>query len=132
MWSEQFTTPLAFLGDRLGGIPDAAALAAYEHWWETQGQVISEAVDRAGTPWLRMFDRAGTRIDEVCFPPGYWTMLRKGYREGIISRVFEQNSLLPFYRTGYVTAFHDPFHLGRHRPSSDPRWPGSNAVQSGP
>ncbi|GMQ88494.1 MAG: acyl-CoA dehydrogenase family protein [Gammaproteobacteria bacterium] len=106
--SEQLTTPLIFLGDSLGDNPDTAALAAYEHWWVTQGQVISEAVDRAGTPWLRMFDRAGTRIDEVCYPPDYWAMLRKGYREGIISRVFEQNSVLPFYRIGYITAFHDP------------------------
>jgi len=55
-----------------------------------------------------MFDRAGSRIDEICYPPGYWAMLRKGYREGIISRVFEQNSVLPFYRLGYITAFHDP------------------------
>ncbi len=106
--SEQFTSPLAFLGDSLGDNPDAAALAAYEHWWATQGQGVSEAVDRAGTPWLRMFDRAGTRIDEVCYSPDYWTLLRKGYREGIISRVFEQNSVLPFYRIGYITAFHDP------------------------
>jgi len=68
---EQFTTPQAFLGDSLGDIPDAVALAAYEHWWATQGQVISEAVDRMGTPWLRMFDRAGTRIDEVCYSPDY-------------------------------------------------------------
>ncbi len=105
---EQFTSPLAFLGDNLGDIPDAAALAAYEHWWAMQGQVISETVDRAGTPWLRMFDRAGTRVDEICYPPDYWTMLRQGYRQGIISHVFEQNSVLPFYRLGYVTAFHDP------------------------
>ncbi len=106
--SEQFTTPLAFLGDSLGDIPSPAALAAYAHWWATRGQVISEAVDRAGTPWLRMFDRAGIRIDEVCYSPDYWTMLRKGYREGIISRVFEQNTVLPFYRIGFITAFHDP------------------------
>jgi len=105
---EQFTSPLAFLGDGLGDIPDAVALAAYENWWATQGKIVSEAVDKAGTPWLRMFDRAGTRIDEICFSPDYWTMLRKGYREGIIARVFEQNSVLPFYRIGYITAFHDP------------------------
>jgi len=105
---EQFTSPLAFLGDGLGENPDATALATYEHWWATQGQDISDAIDRAGTPWLRMFDRAGTRIDEICYTPDYWTMLRHGYHEGIISRVFEHNSLLPFYRLGYITAFHDP------------------------
>jgi len=105
---EQFGTPLAFLGDRMGDVPDAAALAAYEQWWATRGQLISEAVDRAGTPWLRMFDRAGARIDEICYSPDYRVMLQKGYGEGIVARVFEQNSLLPFYRIGYVTAFYDP------------------------
>jgi len=105
---EQYASPLTFMGDRLGGIPDAAALAAYQHGWTTQGQSVSESVDRAGTPWLRMFDRSGVRVDEICYPPGYRGMLLEGYREGIISRVFEQNSLLPFYRMGYITAFHDP------------------------
>ncbi len=105
---EQLASPLDFLSDNLGHNPDAAVLAAYEHWWSSQGQVISDTVDRAGTPWLRMFDRAGTRIDEICYSPGYRAMLLKGYREGIISRVFEQNSVLPFYRIGYITAFHDP------------------------
>jgi len=106
--TEQFTSPLAFSGDSLGDVPDATTLAAYEHWWVTQGQAISTAVDSAGTPWLRMFDRAGIRIDEVCYSPDYRVMLHKGYREGIISRVFEQNSVLPFYRLGYITAFYDP------------------------
>ncbi len=105
---KRFTTPLTFLGDKLGDIPDTAALTAYEHWWAVQGQAVSEAVDSTGTPWLRMFNRAGSRIDEICYPPDYWAMLRKGYREGIISSVFEQNSVLPFYRLGYITAFHDP------------------------
>lgn len=105
---EQLMSPTIFSGDNLGDIPDAATLSAYEHWWTTWGQLISGAVDRAGTPWLRMFDRAGIRRDEICYSPDYWTMLRKGYREGIIARVFEQQSLLPFYRIGYITAFHDP------------------------
>ncbi len=105
---ERFTTPVAFLGDKLGNIPDTVTLTDYEHWWAAEGQAVSEAVDRAGTPWLRMFDRAGTRIDEICYQPDYWAMLCKGYREGIISHVFEQNSVLPFYRIGYITAFHDP------------------------
>jgi hypothetical protein len=30
---------------------------------------ISEAVDRAGTPWLRMFDQFGKRTDEILFRP---------------------------------------------------------------
>lgn len=105
---EQLMSPTTFTGDRLGLDPDAATLAAYDEWWFTRGQAISEAVDRAGTPWLRMFDRNGTRIDEICYLPDYWTMLHKGYSEGVITRVFEHQSLLPFYRIGYVTAFHDP------------------------
>ncbi|MFV2055710.1 MAG: acyl-CoA dehydrogenase family protein [Thiohalomonadales bacterium] len=105
--SETITTAPAFLANRLGDNPNAAELAAYDNWWLTQGQAISESVDRAGTPWLRMFDLSGKRIDEVCYTPDYWRMLRKGYREGIIARVFEQGSLLPFYRLGYITAFHD-------------------------
>lgn len=105
---KDFERPLSFLGSMLGDIPDAPALDAYESWWETKGRAISETVDRAGTPWLRMFDREGMRVDEICFPPDYWTMLRKGYSEGVISTVFEQNSLLPFYRLGYITAFYDP------------------------
>lgn len=104
----QLMSPATFSADTLGDTPDAATLAAYEQWWTTQGQPVSEAVDRAGTPWLRMFDRAGIRIDEICYPPDYWSMLGKGYCEGIIARVFEQQSLLPFYRIGYITAFHDP------------------------
>ncbi|MFV1984027.1 MAG: acyl-CoA dehydrogenase family protein [Thiohalomonadales bacterium] len=105
--TKPFLSPLDFIGDNLGEIPDASTLAAYQHWWTTQGKNISESVDRAGTPWLRMFDRNGTRIDEICYSPDYWTMLRKGYQQGIISNVFEQNSLLPFYRIGYITAFYD-------------------------
>ncbi|MFQ5838935.1 MAG: acyl-CoA dehydrogenase family protein, partial [Thermoplasmata archaeon] len=35
-------------------------------------------------------------------------MLRKGYQAGVVWRVFEENSLLPFYLLGYVTAFYDP------------------------
>ena len=105
---EEVISPLTMLGDRLGNKPDDVMLASYEDWWASEGQPVSETVDRAGTPWLRMFDRAGRRIDEVCFPSGYWGMLFRGYSEGIVSRVFEQNSLLPFYRIGYITAFHDP------------------------
>jgi len=105
---KDFERPLAFLGDSLGDVPETSVLRNYEAWWEEEGKAISAAVDCAGTPWLRMFDRGGARVDEICFPPDYWVMLRKGYREGILSRVFEQNSLLPFYRLGYITAFYDP------------------------
>ena len=108
MCRDEFTTPLGFLGDRLGDVPDKTSLAAYARWWSAEGKAVSETVDRAGTPWLRMFDRSGRRSDEICYPADYWAMLRKGYGEGIVSLVFERRSLLPFFRLGYITAFHDP------------------------
>jgi acyl-CoA dehydrogenase len=40
-------------------------LRAYEGWLALEGQGISDAVDRAGTPWLRMYDRLGERVDEI-------------------------------------------------------------------
>src|ERR1039458_2579616 len=43
-------------------------LREYEAWFEREGQGISDAVDRAGTPWLRMFDRWGARVDEILYP----------------------------------------------------------------
>jgi len=105
---ELLESPQAFLGDQLGDIPDTSELKVYDHWWKTQGRPISETVDHAGTPWLRMFDLNGARVDELGYPSEYWTMLQQGYREGIIARVFETGSVAPFYRLGYVTAFHDP------------------------
>ena len=109
MWDEgRLTTPQGFLGAALGAIPDDPELAAYQRWWAERGDELSAAVDRAGTPWLRMFDRNGTRVDEVCMPVGHRELLQRGYAAGIAARVFEHHSLLPFYRPGYVTAFHDP------------------------
>lgn len=83
-------------------------LREYEAWFEREGQGISDAVDRAGTPWLRMFDRLGARVDEILYPPEYWRMLKHGYRAGVLWRLFEQNSLLPSYLLLYATAFYDP------------------------
>ena len=109
MWDERrLTTPQGFLGAVLGAIPDDPELAAYQRWWAERGDELSAAVDRAGTPWLRMFDRDGTRVDEVCMPVGHRELLQRGYAAGIVARVFEYHLLLPFYRPGYVTAFHDP------------------------
>jgi len=87
---------------------DQEWLREYEAWFEREGQAISDAVDRAGTPWLRMFDRLGTPVDEILYPPEYWRMLKTGYRAGVLWRVFEQNSLLPAYLVLYVTGFYDP------------------------
>ena len=87
-------------------------LREYESWFEREGQGISDAVDRAGTPWLRMFDRWGARVDEILYPPEYWRMLKRGYQAGVLWRVFPQNSdensLIPAYLLLYATGFYDP------------------------
>ena len=99
-------SPLAFLGKL---VPDSqlARLKEYESWWLSEGMSISEAVDRAGTPWLRMFDQFGKRTDEILFPPDYWKMLKRGYEAGAIWRAFEGDSLKVHYLIDYVTCFFD-------------------------
>ena len=49
-------SPVQFL-QQVGISADQDWLREYEAWFEREGQGISDAVDRAGTPWLRMFDR---------------------------------------------------------------------------
>lgn len=98
--------PVRFLRHMLGEVPEH--LAAYESWWETEGRHISDAVDRAGTPRLRMFDRAGQREDEVLYPPEYWRALRKGYEAGAVWRAFEEQSLVSSALLDYITCFYDP------------------------
>nr|BAL55484.1 acyl-CoA dehydrogenase domain protein [uncultured Acetothermia bacterium] len=105
---ERVQSPVSFLKQMLGTVACEQTLRAYESFWEHEGKPISEIVDRAGTPWLRMFDRLGRRIDEVLFPPEYWKLLRQGYQTGIVWRVFEEQSLVPSYLLGYVTSFYDP------------------------
>jgi len=104
---ERLRSPTEFLKETLGDLPHADALREYERWWQKEGLAISEAIDRLGTPSLNMFDRFGKRIDEILYPPDYWQMLYEGYKRGIVSRVFEEGSLIPFYLFGYVTAFFD-------------------------
>ncbi|WP_321527812.1 acyl-CoA dehydrogenase family protein [Sedimenticola selenatireducens] len=105
---EQLTSPVAFLMARLGELPREKSLRSYQDWWVTEGMAISESVDRNGTPWLRLFDRQGGRVDEVLFAPDYRRMLGRGYREGVIWRGFgEGGSLWHAYLLGYVTAFFD-------------------------
>jgi len=101
-------TPCDFLQQQLGPLPDGTALQSYQDWWLATGRELSEAVDRAGTPWLRMHDRNGRRCDEILFGAGYRQLLLEGYRRGVIWRVFAENSLLPSYLLGYLTAFNDP------------------------
>ncbi len=105
---ERLRSPVSFLVQMLGAVACEQTLRAYEAFWETEGKPISEAIDRAGTPWLRMFDRFGKRVDEILFPPEYWKLLRRGYTDGIVWRVFEEKSLISSYLLGYVTSFYDP------------------------
>jgi len=105
--SDVLRSPVQFL-QQVGICVDQDWLREYEAWFEGEGQGISDAVDRAGTPWLRMFDQWGARVDEILYPPEYWRMLKHGYRAGVLWRVFEQNSLLPAYLLLYATGFYDP------------------------
>lgn len=99
-------SPVQFL-QQVGISADHDWLREYEAWFESEGQAISDAVDRAGTPWLRMFDQWGARVDEVLYPPEYWRMVQRGYQAGVLWRAFEQNSLVPSYLLLYATAFFD-------------------------
>jgi acyl-CoA dehydrogenase len=101
-------SPLAFLKSQLQEVLNVDLLEAEELWWKHEGHPISHAIDRAGTPWLRMFDRYGKRVDEILYPPEYQTMLRRGYRSGVVWRALEEKSLLPTYLLMHTISFHDP------------------------
>jgi acyl-CoA dehydrogenase len=101
-------SPLSFLQSQLQDIPRRDLLEAEEAWWKSEGVAISNAIDGAGTPWLRMFDRLGKRVDEILYPREYQTILRRGYRSGVVWRVLEEKSLLPTYSLIYNISFHDP------------------------
>jgi alkylation response protein AidB-like acyl-CoA dehydrogenase len=101
-------SPLSFLRSRLPDIPHRDVLDAEEVWWKNEGVPISDTIDRAGTPWLRMFDRLGKRVDEILYPREYQTILRRGYRSGVVWRALEEKSLIPTYLLMYTISFHDP------------------------
>ena len=101
-------SPLRFLRSRLPDVPHRDVLDAEEVWWKHEGVAISDAIDRARTPWLRMFDRLGKRIDEILYPPEYQTLLRRGYRSGVVWRALEEKSLIPTYLLMHTISFHDP------------------------
>jgi acyl-CoA dehydrogenase len=101
-------SPLNFLQSRLQDIPHRDVLNTEEGWWKNEGVAISDAIDRAGTPWLRMFDRLGKRADEILYPREYQTILRRGYRSGVVWRALEEKSLIPTYLLMYTISFHDP------------------------
>ncbi len=100
------TSAMQMLQTRLGALPHAETLRDYEAWWQDRGIAISEAIDRQGTPGLRMFDRFGRRVDEILYPPEYREMLHRGYRAGVVWHM--QDSLLTTYVLGYVASFYDP------------------------
>jgi len=100
-------SPCSFLNGMIGSTAYDEVLREWETYWEREGRAISEAVDRAGTPWVRMFDAAGKRFDEILYAPEYWQMLKKGYRSGVLWRAFEDKSLLPSLLLMYVTSFYD-------------------------
>ena len=100
--------PLGFLQSRLPQIQHVDLLEAEQRWWKTEGAAVSGAIDRAATPWLRMFDKSGTRSDEILYPGEYQSILRRGYRSGVIWRAFEEKSLIPTYELIYAISFYDP------------------------
>jgi acyl-CoA dehydrogenase len=101
-------SPLSFLQGRLAELPLRDLLEAEEGWWKGEGVAISGAIDRAGTPWLRMFDRGGKRVDEILYPREYQAMLKRGYRAGVVWRAPEEKSLISTYLLMYAISFHDP------------------------
>jgi acyl-CoA dehydrogenase len=101
-------SPLSFLRSKFQDIPNCDVLDPEEVWWSNEGVAISDGIDRAGTPWLRMFDPSGKRVDEILYPHEYRTILRRGYASGIVWRVLEENSLIPAYLLMYTISFHDP------------------------
>ena len=105
---DELRSPLSFLQSRLQDIPHRAMLDTEEAWWKSEGLAISHAIDRAGTPWLRMFDRLGKRVDEILYPREYQTILKRGYRSGVVWRALEEKSLIPTYLLMYDISFHDP------------------------
>ena len=105
---EALRSPLEFLRSRLADISHPELLAAEQEWWKTEGVKISEVIDRSGTPWVRMFDRSGKRVDEILYPREYWTILKRGYRSGVVWRALEEKSLIPTYQWMYTISFYDP------------------------
>jgi len=101
--------PLQYLKDNhfLKPHENVDHLEDYQAWWRSEGIDISRTVDQHGTPWLKMFDKQGKRVDQIMYPSEYWKMLAKGYDDGIIWRSFDEQSLYSFFRMGYICAFYD-------------------------
>ncbi len=101
-------SPLSFLQSRLPDIEHLDILETEQRWWKAEGRAISASIDRAGTPWLRMFDQSGRRVDEILYPREYQAILRRGYQSGVVWRALEGKSLLPTYQLIYMISFFDP------------------------
>ncbi|MGA8224248.1 MAG: acyl-CoA dehydrogenase family protein [Candidatus Acidiferrales bacterium] len=101
-------SPLGFLQSTFPAIQHADVLEAEQQWWKTEGVAISGSIDRAGTPWVRMFDCFGKRVDEILYPREYQAILRKGYRSGVVWRSLEEKSLIPTYQLMHTISFYDP------------------------
>jgi Adaptive response protein AidB N-terminal domain len=107
MQSDSVHSPCSWLNHMVGITAHDSLLQEYESWWQQVGYAISDGVDRSGTPWLRMFDTTGMRVDEILYSPEYWRMLRKGYGLGVVWRAFKEESLLPSLLLIYITSFYD-------------------------
>jgi len=59
-------SPVSFLQDRLQHIHHRDVLEAEETWWKSEGVAISDAIDRAETPWLRHVPIDLKHLDETC------------------------------------------------------------------
>ena len=105
---QHLESPLRFLESTQNDFHSPQWLKEYEAWWQKEGQEISDAVDRAGTPWLRMFDQSGKRVDQILYSPDYWRMLKRGYQSGLLWRIVEEKTLFPAGLGIYVTSFYDP------------------------
>jgi alkylation response protein AidB-like acyl-CoA dehydrogenase len=105
---ESLQSPLVFLQSNLSDFRPPQWLQEYECCWEKEGQGISDAVDRAGTAWLRMFDRSGKRVDEILYSPEYRRMLKHGYEAGLLWRTIEEKNFFPAALGIYLTSFYDP------------------------
>ena len=97
-----------FLGkDEISRFLMVEELEDYDMWWQEKGESFSESVDKSKTPWLKMYDESGKRIDKIEYISEYWELLYEGYKRGIVDKVFEKGSVKPFYYMLYIITFYD-------------------------
>lgn len=104
-------SPVGFLSRFIdfdkGGYGLKDELLDYERWFFERGERYSSYVDSLRTPWLKIYDELGRRVDEIQYPSEYWDLLYEGYKRGIIDEVFSKDSVIPFYLMLYVITFFD-------------------------